>query len=57
MELAERRSRESAQNLDNQGFERKIFKRWDLAKVSSAGERVERYSGRLFGRVRILLIV
>jgi hypothetical protein len=57
LELGERRSSESAQNLDSQGFTRKIFKRWDLAEGKSAGERVERYSWRLCLLVGILLIV
>jgi hypothetical protein len=57
LELEARRSRESAQNLDSQGFTRKIFKRWDLADGKSAGGRVERYSWRLGLPVSILLIV
>ena len=47
--------RQSAQNLDSQGFARKILRRWDLAMESSAGERVERYSGRVCFAVGILL--
>jgi hypothetical protein len=57
LELEERRSSESAQNPDSQGFTRKIFKRWDLAEGKSAGGRVERYFWRLGLLVSILLIV
>lgn len=49
--------RESAQNLDSQGFARKILRRWDLAMASSVGLRVERYSGRVVLRRIILLLV
>ena len=48
---------ESAQNLDSQGFARKILRRWDLAMASSVGFRVERYSGRVVLRRTILLPV
>jgi hypothetical protein len=57
LELEARRWRESAQNLDSQGFTRKILRRWDLATACRSGERLEMYSWRLCLRVSILLIV
>jgi hypothetical protein len=33
------------------------LRRWDLAMACSAGERVERYSGRVVRRVSIPLLV
>jgi hypothetical protein len=56
-ELAERRLRESAQNLDSQGFAGKILKRWHLTKEISIEERLETDLGRLLGWLNILVIV
>ena len=57
LELRASRCRKCPQNIDTREFVRKILRRRDLAMASSAGERVERCSRKLAGRVSILKLV